>query len=894
MVKLISRQKGTILTRKQFHHGLLYGPILCREVRPAFVAEWTFAGTKSLNLHLAAILSSAFPPRFRSANLETRMSVRFLALPIALLPFLFGSGADPRSDLDQARAHYESKEYEPAAELLMELIASDGSNAEAHELLASALSRLSRNDEAAHHFENAYEFFTEAGEEKIAREAKARLYRADPHASARHKLFARIASRVVDSAEKLAEQGSVERALTLVQGVLPIARGKDLAEAEKLQSKLAAAYEKVDLTAAGSNQEEGGGFPLFESESLRYDLECNLEPEVVKLIGETMDSIYDYYVSLYFDGDASATEDQRATIRIFGTKPEMDDYWTGTDPPYGWWSPGNREVVCFDTRTQGGSLDPLLNTLFHEASHQFMTLMTKGGGAPSWLNEGTSCFFEGAVAMADNRVLWPDAAIGRLRNLKFMLENKQGPTPRAVIEYMNPGSYDGSYYAFGWGYVYFLQQYEDPDTLEYVYRPLYAEYRDEVTTKPRDSMELFEEIFLGRKSPRGHKTFEEFEADWIDWIINQVAPLHLANPADRRSLRLAKIERYLGAADEAQGKTRADVSEDELLRRALGHLEYIRTKIDDEENPDPELVLRQATILERLSFRDTAAPLLELWLNLADGDSFEPEEELYKEVEKRLKAIDSKNYKLRRVRNKVKELINNSRKLLAKYERNKEPMPLRSYTFAAALADIFVDDTSLAEDAERLKRAARDAGVLRGLVKTLLGSDLAWGKIYSRNAKKFECGDNELTIRSLAAMARTNTDLELSGEYELRANLKRVGKLHRGSGHGLVVGGTPKGDWFIVGLTGKNKLGVWQILFEGGGTTTPKAEIHELSEAPPETGEIPILVHVYDETRMTVKIGSAKAIELIHETRIPPKRHAGVFVKDGELSVTEFVVETYP
>ncbi len=821
------------------------------------------------------------------------MFARLLALPLALLPLLVSTNSRVGTELDDARAHYASAEYEAAAELLIAVVQSEGDNAAAHELLASSLLKLDRKDEASHHLEVAFELFSALGEDKVARDVKSRLYRTDPYASSRAKQFERITKRILDSAEKLAEKGSTERALQLIDGVRPIATGKELAAAEKLYEQLAAAFEKVDLNAAGAVKDESGAWPLFEASSVRYELACNLEPDVVTLIGETMDSIFDYYVSLYFDGDDSKIKNERATIRIYPTKEAMLGNWQGGSAPEGWWSPGTKEVVSFDTRTTYGSLDSLLETLFHEASHQFMTFMTRGGRSPAWLNEGTSSFFEGAIAMADNRVLWPDAAIGRLRNLQFMLKEGGGPTPRQVIEYSQPASYPGSYYAFGWGYVYYLQQYEDPETLEYVYRPLYAEYRDEVTSKQRDSMEMFEETFLGRKSPRKHKTFEDFEKDWVDWILNEVAPLHLAQPDKRRELRRLKVDLYLAAAEAAKGKKKAKVSEAELLRRALGHLEYIRTRIDTEEAPDPELILQQAGILERLEFKESAAPLLEQWLDLADAEVFEFTPELYEAVEDRLKAIDRKNHELRRIRSTIEDLIRGSRKILAKYEKHKEPMPLRAYTFAASIADVFSTDVSLAADAERLKLAAREAGVLKGVVKSLSDSSSKWTGIFTRDPQTFTRTGDAVTLKSLAANAQINTDLELSGEYEIRGKMERVGKLHRGSAHGIVVGGNPKADFLIAGLTDKGKLAIWQIRFDGGGAVKGAPDVYDLSQLPPTEGKIPIAIHVFGLEKLQVTVGSADPIDIVVNTRVPARRHPGVYVNDGELQVTDFIVELF-
>ena len=97
--------------------------------------------------------------------------------------------------------------------------------------------------------------------------------------------------------------------------------------------------------------------------------------------------------------------------------------WTGGSAPEGWWSPGENKVTCYDTRTTTTSLDWMLETLFHEASHQFMTqLESKGGSAPAWLNEGTASYFEGARLLANGTVQTNLIPESRLRGLMYMIE----------------------------------------------------------------------------------------------------------------------------------------------------------------------------------------------------------------------------------------------------------------------------------------------------------------------------------------------------------------------------------------------------------------------------------------------------------------------------------------
>ena len=205
----------------------------------------------------------------------------------------------------------------------------------------------------------------------------------------------------------------------------------------------------MDLDAAAAEEPgEEGHWPLIELESEHYRLACHLEPDVVDLVADTMDDIYAAYVRIYFDGDERKAPSAKATIHIHATWDDMAALYgpTPSGGLGGWWSPGGNEVHTYDTRDRGSSLDEMLDTLFHEASHQFMTALARGGPVPAWLNEGTSCFFEGSVAMSDHRVLWPDAALGRLGALSAALRSDAGPGLAAVIGYDQPGSYGGEYY----------------------------------------------------------------------------------------------------------------------------------------------------------------------------------------------------------------------------------------------------------------------------------------------------------------------------------------------------------------------------------------------------------------------------------------------------------------
>ena len=381
-----------------------------------------------------------------------------------------------------------------------------------------------------------------------------RLWEIDPLARSRTSLTNKCNKELVPSCEALVKHGHLQRAGELLLGIEPLTAGPERDLVRSLIKKVQDATSEVDLDEAGSGTLKG----VSQKRSIvsdHYRLEANLEANVAQLVADTMDDIFGSYVRLYLDGDESRLTGGKVTIRIHENWTKMTDEWPGGERPSGlggWWEPGAQKVTCYDTRTDSGTLDDMLGTLFHEASHQFMSMLAaRGGGwAPAWLNEGTASFFEGAKAMADRRVLWPDAARGRLESL-FEILTRGLLKAEDVIGFSDPGSYPGIMYPYGWGLVYFLQEFEDPDSLEYVWRPYYSEYRERITTtRPAvNSLELFEEVFLAAGNPGGFSSLRDFEQGFRDWIVDEIRPLHFG--AARRERREARIERYLALADSA-------------------------------------------------------------------------------------------------------------------------------------------------------------------------------------------------------------------------------------------------------------------------------------------------------------------------------------------------------
>jgi hypothetical protein len=219
-------------------------------------------------------------------------------------------------------------------------------------------------------------------------------------------------------------------------------------------------------------------------------------------------------------------------LSVFATFDEFASV-EGIDSPSigGFFSPGENRISTYDQTTAGRSFDVLWETLFHEGTHQFSEDVTKTL-LPGWVEEGAACYMEGAKLMPNGVMVSNLVAESRLEALVSML----GPRPKAgatttkpkiedarvdireVITYYQPGSYSGMYYPWGWGLVYFMRNFED-ETGDRPYLPAFEAYVEAYKSERKhDLMERFTEFFItGVKRP-GILTFEDWYAQWVNWI----------------------------------------------------------------------------------------------------------------------------------------------------------------------------------------------------------------------------------------------------------------------------------------------------------------------------------------------------------------------------------------
>jgi hypothetical protein len=762
------------------------------------------------------------------------------------------------------------------------------------ELFGLALSEVERKDEAAHWLGLArYQYERAHSRRDLARVEKA-LAKADPLAKKRIGLLSGLVRDLTRAGDKLVKSDQIERGLHLYRQALPLAEGKARTQLEESIDEILNADASVDLDAAGTDASAETGRPLVELDTDHYRLRCNLEQPVVELLGVTLDDLFANYVNIYFDGDNRRAPSTRPTVRIHGTWEDMAALWTDGEPSPGlggWWSPSSLEIHTFDARTRGDSLQGTLKTLFHEGSHQFMSAFDKGNSVPIWFNEGTACFFEGAQAMTDGRILWPDVAKGRLSVLTNFLYQDSGPKLAEVLAYPGPGSYPGNFYCFGWGLVYFLQQWEDPETLRYAYRPLYLRYLDESMGRSTQGLRLFEEIILGEEDPLGHADLAAFERTWKDWILNTVQPLHLSLDQQQLVRRSARAQRYLLAAAAVSGKRKSVVTEEDLLLRALGDLEFARARMTESGKLRAGPLRDMVDVLERLDRSRAAAAVLEQFLDAVDDGQLELSVKDYETANRRLETLDRGNYALRSARSRMKTQYKRMHALLTQYRESKPPMSLRAYTYAHQLREVFANFEGWSDEASALHAAAKESGLIPGKITVLTGPSEAWMSIQSSPPKRFEVLDEGFELESVQPHGRIHKGVELGTEYQVRGRIIRRGEIHRGSAHGLVVCGAQEGDWFCVGIDHEGHIRMWHLILSAPGSTRLKPAGKILLEEPIAADAQPVLgVRVASDGTLAISIDEVVLGQAQMGFAPHPRSHVGIFVRDGEMRVEELIV----
>jgi hypothetical protein len=298
----------------------------------------------------------------------------------------------------------------------------------------------------------------------------------------------------------------------------------------------------------------------WEKKTKHYDIETNMDYAFFETLAAAMDEMNEFYRSVY----EYKKKTPRVRLIVTNKRSDFDRFSMEllgrameSEAIGGYWVFGRQTVAAYD-RSMGDpnkTRDDLWNTLFHEASHQFMSLlMTKnqrrGLFTPAWLDEGTASYFEGCQIKADGTIVKNNVAEHRLRSWFFLEKSDLRHSLEELIAHpRNTGpkdgslSYEGHFYPYGWAFAYFLLNYEEGDRRVYapaitpgqgipteykavrkagklVYREPYLKYIEhfsKVGNKDNDQyypLEIAKQLFVDEVADPDVPNWEAFEARW--------------------------------------------------------------------------------------------------------------------------------------------------------------------------------------------------------------------------------------------------------------------------------------------------------------------------------------------------------------------------------------------
>lgn len=286
-----------------------------------------------------------------------------------------------------------------------------------------------------------------------------------------------------------------------------------------LDAPIAAPRKKTARWMAFQDPKHSDWDDAWKFPSDNYTITTNMGYALGEDMSHAMEQMNEYYRSVFGYKERGGTM-ARCKLYVYAHRTEFDDDNEDADLSpnvRGFFRPGVNEVRTYDPRTDPypGTLSGLWSTLFHEASHQF-TDATLSPDVPTWLNEGTASYFEGARLLPNGTVQTNLIPENRLRGLLRMIESGN-PSLRDVISYNDRGSYPGAYYPVGWGLVYFFRNWENEDA-ERTYLPLYKDYMKSYKSGGvHDLEERFTEYFVEQAEVDGIESFADFEQHFLQW-----------------------------------------------------------------------------------------------------------------------------------------------------------------------------------------------------------------------------------------------------------------------------------------------------------------------------------------------------------------------------------------
>jgi hypothetical protein len=362
----------------------------------------------------------------------------------------------------------------------------------------------------------------------------------------------------------------------------------------------------------------------WELATEHYVVRTNAGWRVLRTVAHAMEQVHVFYRQFHRYKLGKGETVPVANVLIFKDAAEYKEL--GGQPVE--WAAGHWDgtnVVTYDPRGGGdGGLSGLLDTLFHEASHQF-TSLAGGSAVPAWLNEGMASFFEGTRLLSNGKLEWNLVVPGRLYPLLDEIKEEKHDL-RAIVE--GRVSDYRSYYPWGWGIVYYLHNAEDEDgTL--LHRERLPEYFQQYHEP--DHAGRFVEYFVTRPKVPGIASFEEFEARFRAYILE-------LEGVDKGVVDLARDSESKGDRQSAkQAWKRAIELYERSLKKDPGH---------------PAVLWKLAAALEADKQPDRAAGTLRQWLSatLPAPGAADAQAERRAEALARIQKLDSSAKRLERLR----------------------------------------------------------------------------------------------------------------------------------------------------------------------------------------------------------------------------------------------------
>jgi len=270
----------------------------------------------------------------------------------------------------------------------------------------------------------------------------------------------------------------------------------------------------------------------YIAQGKNYRIRTNMGVDMAFAMLDAMEQVNKFYRKVFRHEERGGNM-ATCEVQVYKSRAEFDEHEDVATGVKGFFQPSLNSVTTYDHATEEGfGRDYLWSTLFHEASHQFTRAVWKLA-IPTWLNEGTASYFEGALLqpggfIATNRI--PESRLEQL--IMFIGQGGEGgrtstgsegwpgaPTVRQVLEHMGPGSYEGEYYPYGWGLVFFCRNYEN-ERSERVFLPVYEAFMRSYTegSGERHPFKRFEQYFVTQAKIPGVDSFAAFEELWKTWI----------------------------------------------------------------------------------------------------------------------------------------------------------------------------------------------------------------------------------------------------------------------------------------------------------------------------------------------------------------------------------------